>query len=195
MQTVRRYRLQRREEEGGLMGILDRLPTVADMGRCAQPKPERGSAKLARQTSRGDVEKKIDANGRIAKKRDGKCRLPFCPWCAAFKEQVNDAAHVIAAKGMGGDPSLDVSQPEDLMRLCRLSHRSQEKHEWGVQPLTTAGTNGLCEFYLVLDVYDPETSAYRTEHVIWAREKAIGQADSDKPYAEWNPIRRMRHVD
>lgn len=161
----------------------------------ALDKPARGTAKLARQHDRGELEKKLDLNGRIAKKRDGTCRLPFCPWCKAFEHQVHDAAHVLEAKGMGGDPTLEVSQPEDLMRLCRLAHRSQEKHEWGVAPLTTAKTNGVCAFYLVLDVYDPETSAYHTEHVPWAREKAIGQPESQAPLTAWNPIRRLREQD
>lgn len=158
-------------------------------------KPMKGADKLERQESRAEIDKKEEKNKAIAKKKDGKCRLPFCPWCAAFDNQVHDGAHVLGAKGMGGDPSLEVSQPEHLMRLCRLSHASQEKHEWAVEPLTELGTRGVCEFYIVQDVYDLETQKFTATRVLWAREKAIGQPDAAAPYAKWDPIRRMKVQD
>lgn len=151
---------------------------------------------MARQVTRAAIEKAEEKNKAAAKKRDGsRCRLPFCPWCQAFKQQLLHGAHVIAAKGAGGDPALDVSQRHHLMALCALSHASQEPHEWGVTPLTAALTDGPCEFYIARDVYDTETQRYRTEHVLWAREIAIGKLDSAAPYTTWDPLRRQKVQD
>jgi hypothetical protein len=177
------------------MGAFDSLPPLAEQGRCAKPKPARGTAKLERQMNRADIDKQEDKNKAVAKKRDGKCRLPFCPWCAVFEKQVHAGAHVLHAKGMGGDPSLSVSQPEHLMRLCHLSHMAQENHDWAVEPLTDRGTDGPCEFYIMHDVFDRETGNFSTLRLLWARETAVGVVDLPHPRVKgWQPIRRTKKV-
>lgn len=160
-------------------------------------KPAKGDFKLDRKTTRAGITKQEEAHKARAKKRDGKCRLPFCPWCRAFKDtpMADQAAHVLRAKGMGGDPSLEVSQPEDLMRLDPFAHAAQERHEWAVEPLTEHGTNGPCEFYLCVDVWNQATAQRTTERVLWARESRIGVPDSDKPYTTWQPIRAAKEQD
>ena len=112
------------------------------------PKPARGTALLERKekrkgrTSEEDAEKK---KCRIADKR--RCRYPFCPYCAKYKDLIPQAAHVFQAKGMSGDRTGERSTADKLMLLCPPIHGLQETHDIQIYPLTDEGTRGACEFW------------------------------------------------
>lgn len=181
------------------MGFSD-LPYLTDRKASAMPKPQKGSARLERTTNRAKWEKEEAANKKAAKGRDKQCRLPFCPWCLEHRRRgrtiLLHGAHVLAAKGMGGDPSLIRSQVDQLMALCGPAHMAQEHGEIDVEPLTDKGTDDACAFYLVRDVIDRQTDDVKTERVLWAREKAVGVPDSAGPLTrEFTPLRRAKVQD
>ncbi len=147
-------------------------------------KPAKGTALMDRQERRRSRASREDAAKQEARKRDSsRCRLPHCPYCKEYghRNLVPQVAHVIAAKGHGGDPEGIRSTADKLMVLDPLAHAAQERHEWDVVPLTGTGTNGLCEFYLIEDVYDPQTGNFSTLRLLWAREKAIGVPEHPAP--------------
>lgn len=157
-----------------------------------QPKPAKGAAAMERKERRRGVEDAEEANKAEVRKRDKKCRLPHCPYCKRYKGLTLHCAHVIAAKGYGGDSTLIRSQPNQMMQLCSLAHGAQEQHVWDVVPLTDRGTDEICDFYLVEDVYDPETSAYSTRRLLWAREVAIGLPQHPQPLVPFRLVKRKR---
>ena len=82
--------------------------------------------------------------------RDGiGCRWPSCEfWKRGYRV---DAAHVIIAAGMGGDPTLIRSTLYKFMRVCVQHHRgpvSLHSGDLKVVPQSSAGTNGPCDFYM-----------------------------------------------
>lgn len=166
--------------------------------RTALTKAPKGSARMAdldrsKQRTRDENREK-----RAAVKRDGhRCRLPFCPFCAEYGDSLTiQAAHVIEAKGVGGDPLLEVSTRPYLMALCSLAHAAQERHDFEVRPLSQSHLcDDLCEFWLRVERYDPETARYTPEWVLWAREVTIGRADTAEPRCDWKPLRKDREVD
>lgn len=160
-------------------------------------KPEKGSDLIDRKERRRSRVRTEEANKAIARKRDGKCRLPFCPYCAEYgKTQGPDQiAHVIEAKGHGGDPEGIRSTPDKLMRLCPLAHAAQEPHDWIVEPLTDHGTDGPCSFYLVEDVINASTGRIESARLLWAREREIGIPDSAEPLVRRRVIRKRTEVD
>ena len=80
--------------------------------------------------------------------RDKRCRYPFCPMCRAYKNLPLEAAHVLQAKGMGGDKRLVRSQRHHLMLLDVETHRRQERHAIVIVPVDAhLGTDGPCEFW------------------------------------------------
>src|SRR4051812_21313587 len=131
------------------------------IGGTAQPKPPRGTAKFERQQRRKDLVSDLDKLKAECKALDHyKCRLPHCPFCAQVKGMQPQSAHVTQAMGIGGDPTLIRSHLDMLMTLDPLAHGAQERGEVAIVPLTEKGTRGPCEFYLVHDVWDPETGRY-----------------------------------
>lgn len=115
---------------------------------CPQPKPstpyalERHDRKTKRKQADNDVKQ-------AAKFRDGnRCRWPHCEY--RHIPQVIDAAHVLQAAGMGGDPLLIRTTRDALMAICRLHHRTgvQSLHstDLRVEPMTGEGTDGPCQF-------------------------------------------------
>jgi hypothetical protein len=114
-----------------------------------QPKPER-PVTLERHERKLSRKRAEDTEKQAAKRRDGgKCRWPHCEYRAV--SQVIDAAHVIQAEGMGGDPKLRRSKRHQLLAVCRLHHRgaavSLHSGDLKVQPMTSAGTDGPCSFW------------------------------------------------
>lgn len=160
-------------------------------------KPKKGTALIERKERRRDRRASEEANKAEARKRDGKCRLPHCPYCKEFGKTLGapHVAHVIKAKGIGGDPECERSTPGMLMLLDPLAHAAQEEHDWIVEPLTEHGTRGPCEFYLVEDVYNAETGVFSRERLLWAREKAIGIPEHSAPLVKKRPARRTQEHD
>lgn len=158
-------------------------------------KPVKGTATIERRERRKSVVAKEDEFKAEVRKRDKKCRLPHCPYCKRYKDLVPQAAHVIQAKGHGGDPTLIRSQPNQMMLLDPLAHGAQERHEFDVEPLTTDGTNGICAFYLCEDVYDQATGDFHRERLLWDREVAIGVPEHKHPLVRFKRLRRDKEPD
>ena len=117
-------------------------------GGVACPKPQKGSALRERKERRKEIVAAEDANKAEVRRRDGRCRWPFCAYCRRYKDLALQVAHVVEAKGIGGDPMLVRSKVEDMMLLDPLTHAEQERHERDVVPLTDRGTSGPCEFWV-----------------------------------------------
>jgi hypothetical protein len=131
-----------------------------------QPKPS-VSARLLRRQSSQRRQRAEDAIKAEVRARDGyRCRYPFCPLCRAYPGLALECAHVLQAKGMGGDKRLRRSRRHQLMLLDVETHRRQERHEIVIVPVDPArGTDGPCEFW----ADDP-----RGEQYLVARELAPG---------------------
>lgn len=105
------------------MGFQD-LPTLADQGRCAPPKPVRGSAKLAREKDDADREAKELEVGKAVKARDQwKCRWPEAHKCRGPLEAVH-----IVDKSRGGETST-----RNEVALCAWIHRQGPESIHGKQ--------------------------------------------------------------
>lgn len=162
-----------------------------------QPKPVKGTQAMDRRDRRKGIVKAEDTNKEAARIRDGRrCRMPHCPICRQYRTLVPQVAHVFQAKGMGGDPTLVRSQVGLLMVLDPVIHGMQERGEVDIVPLhAELGTAGPCEFYLVEDVYDPETSAYSSRRLLWEWETDVQQPANPAPLTGWKPPRRTVEVD
>jgi 5-methylcytosine-specific restriction endonuclease McrA len=104
-------------------------------------KPPKGSYRRERTQKRLAVESEEDRNKAIVRKRDRKCRWPFCD-CAKFRERL-EVAHVVS-KSLGGS-----NDPSNLILLCVSKHQGRPSLHSGdlaVAPQTSAGTNGPCDF-------------------------------------------------
>lgn len=111
------------------------------------PKPQRGTHVLDREAARYAIVKAERVAKALAKRRDHwgcrwpdhKCRGPI------------EVAHVFTAAGMGGDPQLIRTQPENLMTLCSWVHRhgpqSLHSRDLKIEAETPLGTDGPCAFY------------------------------------------------
>lgn len=174
------------------------LPTLADAPRRATAKPAKGTALIERKERRRDRRQSEADQKAEARTRDSaRCRLPHCPYCQEYgkSQLVPQVAHVIQAKGQGGDPEGIRSTADKLMVLDPLAHAAQERHEWDVEPLTEKGTNGVCAFYLLEDVYDKDTGTFSTVRLLWARETAIHVPEHPLPLVKRKPIRQKRERD
>lgn len=109
------------------------------------PKPARGSFLIERRKRRKVVVAAEEAAKQETRTRDGRCRWPHCENCRLWKPRF-EVAHVIRAKGMGGDHGT-VSTRDKLMVLDFITHGEEEKNEREVRPLTDRGTDGPCEFW------------------------------------------------
>lgn len=134
------------------MSQFDHLPTLADQGRCAKAKPERGSSLIASKERRKAIVAAEDAEKDKVRKRDRHCRWPHCANCKKFSPRL-EVAH-LDAKGMGGDHGT-VSTADRLILLDYLTHQggtsSLEQHGRKIESLTERGTNGPCAFWIADD--------------------------------------------
>lgn len=158
-------------------------------------KPPKGTSLMETRDRRKGRTQKEDEQKDECRDRDKRCRLPHCPYCRSYKNLVPQAAHVLEAKGIGGDPTNVRSDVSMLMLLDPLAHAAQERHEWEIEPLTSDGTDGVCAFYLCSDVYDPETGRFSRERHLWDREVAIGVAEHKAPLVKMKPLRRQKEQD
>lgn len=124
---------------------------VADggMSGIACPKPAKGSALIERKQRRKAIEAQEDREKQIVRRRDRVCRWPHCENCRRFKPRL-EVAH-LTAKGAGGDHG-HRSSADAMILLDLLTHQggpsSLEQHGRRIEPLTSAGTSGPCEFWL-----------------------------------------------
>lgn len=106
------------------------------------PKPAKGASTRARKAHRKAQDARERANKAEARLRDGGCRWPRCgcqnrPW--------TEVAHLVA-KSVGGS-----SETGNLIELCRARHQgtiSLHSKRAAIVPLTEAGADGLCEFFI-----------------------------------------------
>jgi len=110
-------------------------------------KPTRGSFLIERKGRSKDRVAAEDAQKALVRKRDGRCRYPHCPVCRAHKKLRLEVAHVLQAKGMSGDRTLERSAADRMMLLDVFTHGRQEQHLIEIVPLTDRGTAGACEFW------------------------------------------------
>lgn len=124
------------------------MPNYAPPDRDYQPieKPTRGSGWAQHRENRKAInaaEEKVKDDVRRLDKNT--CRWPKCENCRSYKPRL-EAAHVIRAKGMGGDHGT-VTTIHHLMLLDLLTHGEEEQHKREVRALTDEGTRGPCEFW------------------------------------------------
>lgn len=168
-----------------------------DLAPGALLKPKKGTALMERKERRRDRRASEEKNKAIARKRDWKCRLPHCPYCQEFGKTQGalQVAHVIHAKGSGGDPEGIRSPHNLLMLLCPLAHAAQEAHDWVVDPLTDKGTDGPCAFWLVEDVMNVNSGRIEASRLLWARETGIGIPEHPAPLVRRRVIRKREEKD
>lgn len=110
------------------------------------PKPVRGSYLRERRESRRAVEAAEKANKAKVRARDRGCRWPGCE-CRRLKLPT-EVAH-LEDKGMGGDHG-ERSDPSNMIELCVERHRGTPSLHSGdlrIEPKTSDGANGPCDFY------------------------------------------------
>lgn len=105
-------------------------------------KPLGITARLRRQKS-GRLKRAENKNKEEVRERDRVCRFPLCP-CHQFNLflEVSHREH----KGMGGDPTGELSQPWRMILVCNWRHKESQ---WSIDketirwvPLTDRGSNG-----------------------------------------------------
>jgi hypothetical protein len=110
-------------------------------------KPAKGSGLIARTLSKKARRAFEERQKAIVRKRDQRCRWPRCENCRLYKPRL-EVAHVVRAKGMGGDHGT-VSTPRHLMLLDCLTHAEEERNRRSILPRDAAlGTDGACEFWV-----------------------------------------------
>lgn len=107
------------------------------------PKPERVIDKVRRHIQRRARTSAEDAIMRRVRREDRYCRFPLCG-CGRLKLPL-EVAH-LEHRGMGGNPSLARTTPENLILLCRPRHRAHkfalDKKTIRCVSLTEAGARG-----------------------------------------------------
>lgn len=120
---------------------------MMNLERNAPPKPPKGEYDRKRKDARKEIvaaEEKVKAQ--VKALDHYQCRWPRCEYCRRYKPRL-EAAHVIRAKGMGGDHGT-VTTIHHLMTLDFMTHGEQERGDRDVIPLDTEqGTRGPCEFW------------------------------------------------
>lgn len=136
---------------------------VMDLERNAPPKPHRGEFRREREDKRRSIANARKANKATAKARDSRqCRWPGCS-CRRVQSTILESAHIVDLSLGGSD------ETSNLITVCQDVHRgpwSIHTKDKEVRPLTSAGADGLCEFY----ERNPETGVM--EHI--ATEKYLG---------------------
>jgi hypothetical protein len=164
--------------------------------KAAEAKPEKGSHwKAGRDRRKDAVSAENDAKA-LVRKRDVKCRWPFCANCKTYKPRL-EVAH-LKAKGHGGDHGTR-STPDQMILLDHLTHQggpdSLEQHGIEIEPLTSAGTDGPCAFWVLEDVLNLSTGEYERARLLWAKETAVGVLTSSQPLLKRRPARRAKETD
>ncbi len=114
-------------------------------------KPERGSARAARQSKRAQSKTSEKNEKAKARKRDSAACKGYCRWPGCKVRTYLEVSHCIQHKGMGGNPANDRSVAEKMIQVCQPDHRGSHGIDTGdkeVRPLTPLGTNGPCEFWI-----------------------------------------------
>lgn len=110
------------------------------------PKPERIMDRVRRHMKRQETKAAEERVMRQVRREDRYCRFPLCG-CGKLKLPL-DVAHAgdEGHRGMGGNPSLSATTPENLITLCRPRHRAHkfaiDKKTLRVEPLTERGLRG-----------------------------------------------------
>lgn len=153
------------------MGLLDRLPTLADMGRCAQPKPARGSSKLAREKDDAERDAKELEVGKAVKVRDNwRCRWPEAHKCRGPLE----AVHIVDKSLLGATCT------ENEVAFCAWIHRQGPASIHGkqlkVEKETARGANGPLSFWRKDGNFD---ALGQPTYALVAREVRPGELERD----------------
>ncbi len=151
------------------MGLHD-LPYLTDQGRCAEPKPERGSALLDRRQQRADRLAHEREEKDKVRRRDGEHTCRLVPGCK--EREKHETAH-LDDKGMGGDHG-NRTDAALMVRACFFHHQgpwSLHSKDLRVEYLTDAQCNGPIEVW----ARDPETNAW----YLLKRETACGVNERD----------------
>lgn len=124
------------------MGVLDNLPTLADQGRCAPAKPERGAARIASEDADAARLKKEREVAADVKKRDNwTCRWPEPHKCRGGLEAVH-----IDDKSL-----LGATSTENEVSLCAWIHRRGPESIHGkqlkVEKETPRGADAALSFW------------------------------------------------
>lgn len=112
----------------------------------SNPKPDHIMSKVRRHMKRRETKNAEERIMRQVRAEDRYCRMPLCG-CGKLK-LVLDVCHAGADghRGIGGNPSLSATTPENLILLCRPRHRAHkfaiDKGTLRVEPLTDRGLRG-----------------------------------------------------
>lgn len=113
-------------------------------------KASKGQSFIDARQRRKDIAAAENAEKDKVRARDKRCRWPHCENCKKWQPRL-EVAH-LDPKGMGGDPSAVRTTADQMMLLDWLTHQSGpsslEQHGRKIEPLTDAGTNGPCAFFL-----------------------------------------------
>ncbi len=135
------------------------------------PKPERGSARAARQSKRAQSKTHEKAEKAKARKRDSLACRGYCRWPGCKVRTYLEIAH-LAHKSMGGNPANDRSTADRMIQLCQPHHRgsfSLDSGDLEIRPIFVNGTDGPCEFWQAMDI-----GSHRREMYLWSREGTVG---------------------
>jgi hypothetical protein len=117
--------------------------------------------------------------------RDGKCRFPRCG-CQAPRTNPFKAILTVSHdfhKGMGGNPSGDVSIAALMILLCKWRHQDGpvSRHAGTMQTryLTPDNNNGPVAFLIDLHALYPEEHYKRGTWYEVARETSVGEIDEE----------------
>lgn len=138
-------------------------------------RPAKGTDLIDRRKKRNTIRNDEKKEKALVRARDKQCRWPHCENCRNYKPRL-EVAHM-EPKGSGGDHG--VRTRADLMILIDfLTHQGSDGLERGerfIEPLTDAGTNGACAFYV--KVYSETKPGEWTWHCVGV-ERSVGVIDS-----------------
>ncbi len=120
---------------------------MPDLIRNAPQKPAKGTAWLTSHQRRKDrTNAELTAKAKV-RRRDIKCRWPRCE-CRTMTGVPLECAHILD-KSLGGE-----NTTANMMLLCRFRHQgkpSLHSKDLRIEPQTSAGADGLCDFYADID--------------------------------------------
>lgn len=107
-------------------------------------KPIKGSAWLDAKKRAAEHKRAEDAIMAAVRKLDGQCRYPLCEHRA--KKPRLEAGHK-RHRGMGGNPTLDRTTPEELMTFCFIDHAAYDRgrRHWRVVRCARGGLLAFAE--------------------------------------------------
>lgn len=146
------------------------------------------SRKVVRGLKRKKVKAAEDAEMQKVRRRDKYCRFPLCG-CKKFglRLEVSHKKH----RGMGGNPKLDRTTPDQMILLCSARHQENriavDRGTLHWQALTTQGANGPVAW--MLDIRDlPEI---RTGRLIDYNEIVLARETSPHVFAPFTPEQKL----